>query len=198
MKAYHFVGSLVSEPDLIRKTSPALIRCILCIGLLSACHTKWEAKPRAATTVGVTTTAKQEKPQAIAAKSKAKVPPTQTAATTLDSELPAKPQTLSEQVGNRLSASFEVKTLDRGTLQIVKSAAGKSSASLFEEAIILGKLRAFLKSSALASMSSSVIFHTGVATVNLSREMTSGSASVLIAEMLSLDGVNEVRVIFTK
>lgn len=198
MKAYHFVGSLASEPTLLSKNRYVFIPCIVCIGLLSACQTKRDSMAPAAIAAGIATTADQRKPQASATMPKAKVAPTKTAATALDSKPPARPQTLSEQVGTRLRASFEVKTLDRATLQVLKPSAGRSSTSLFEEAIILGRLRSFLKSSATANTHSSVIFHEGVAAVSFSGEINSASASVLIEKMLSLDGVNEVRAVFAK
>ena len=183
---------------MLSKNYMALVRCIVCMGLLSACQIKQEAKAPAAIAAGSTTNAGQKKPQAVTAQPKAKVAPTKTESTVLDSELTAKPQTLSEQVGILLRASFEAKTLDRGALQVSKPSAGRSSTSLFEEAIILGRLRSFLKSSATANTHSSVVFHAGVATVNFSGEIHSGSASGLIAKMLSLDGVNEVRAVFAK
>lgn len=198
MKAYDFVGSLASEPALLSKTCLKLFRCIICMGLLSACQTKREFKIPATVAEGVTTTANHKNLQVVTAMPKSKVPPMQTAATTLDSKLPASLQTLSEQVGTSLSASFEVKNLDNSILQVVKHSAAKSSTSLFEESIILGRLRSFLKSSATATTHSSVVFHAGVATVNFSTEINSAPASVLITKMLSLDGVNEVRAVFAK
>lgn len=198
MKAYHFVGSLASEPALLTKTCLTLSCCIICVGLLNACQTKRDAKVPVPVAAGMTTSADQRKPQAVTATPKAKVPPIQTAATPLGSNLPAKLQTLSEQVGNSLRASFEVKTPDKNSLQVLKPSAAKSSSSLFEESIILGRLRSFLKSSATTTTHPSVVFHAGVATVNFSSEVNSASASVLIAKMLSLDGVNEVRAVFAK
>jgi hypothetical protein len=94
-----------------------------------------------------------------------------------------------------LRSSFEVADIDGKSIRVRKSTAGTVAPSLFEEAIILGKLRAFLKSSP-SSANHSVSFHNGTATMSLSPKMNSGTASVLIAKMLSLDGVNEVRVGF--
>jgi hypothetical protein len=198
MKAYHFVGSLASEPVLLSKTCLTLIRCIICIGLLSACQTKREAGAPISAAAGIITTADQRRPQDVTSMPKSKVPPIQTAATALDPKLPIKPQSLSEQVGTTLRASFEVKTPDKSSLQVLKPAAAKSSSSLFEDSIILGRLRSFLKSSATTTTHPSVVFHAGVATMNFSSEVNSASASVLIAKMLSLDGVNEVRAVFAK
>jgi hypothetical protein len=146
----------------------------------------------------ITPSAEQRKRQTVTSTPKSKVPPVQTAATPLDLKLPIKPQTLSGQVGTTLNASFEVKTPDKNSLQVLKPSAAKSSSSLFEESIILGRLRSFLKSSAATTTHPSVVFHAGVATVNFSSEVNSASVSVLIAKMLSLDGVNEVRAVFAK
>jgi hypothetical protein len=112
------------------------------------------------------------------------------------SVLPPQPQPLSTQVGERLRSSFEVADIDGESIRVRKSSAQSAVPSLFEEAIILGKLRAFLKSST-ASENQSVSFHNGTATVSLSPKINSGTASVLIAKMLSLDGVNEVRAGFS-
>jgi hypothetical protein len=198
MKAYHFVGSLASEPVLLSKTFLTLVRCIVCMGLLSACQTKREFKVPDTVAAVKTTTADQRKPQTVTSKPKSEVLFVETSVTTLDSKPPASPQTLSEQVGKILLASFEVKTLDKRTLRVLKAPAAKSSTSLFEESIILGRLRSFLKSSTTATTAPSVVFYSGVATVKFSGEINSASASVLIAKMLSVNGVNEVRAVFAK
>jgi len=108
-----------------------------------------------------------------------------------DSVLPPQSQPLSAQVGERLLSSFEVADIDGESIRVGKSTAKTAAPSLFEEAIILGKLRAFLKSST-SSANLTVTFHNGTATVSFSPKINSGTASVLIAKMLSLDGVNEV------
>jgi hypothetical protein len=100
------------------------------------------------------------------------------------------------QVSERLHSSFAVTDIDGKSIRVRKSTAETAAPSLFEEAIILGKLRAFLKSSS-ASENQSVSFHNGTATVSLSPKINSGTASVLIAKMLSLDGVNGVRADFS-
>jgi len=91
-----------------------------------------------------------------------------------------------------LRSSFEVADIGDESIRVRKSSAQAAPPSLFEEAIILGKLRAFLKSSN-ASGNQSVTFQNGTAVVSFSPRIKSGAASVLIAKMLSLDGVNEVR-----
>jgi hypothetical protein len=100
------------------------------------------------------------------------------------------------QVSERLRSSFEVADVDGESIRVRKSSAQAAAPSLFEEAIILGKLRAFLKSSN-SSAKQSVTFRNGTATVSLSPKINSGTASVLIAKMLLLDGVNEVRAGFS-
>jgi hypothetical protein len=109
---------------------------------------------------------------------------------------PPRTQTLAEQVAMRLGSSFAVKPEGSDALRIEKAPVGAAAPSLFEEAIILGKLRAILKSSAPAGSNSSVSFQAGMAAVSLPQSINSGTASVLIAKMLSLDGVNELRADF--
>jgi hypothetical protein len=113
-----------------------------------------------------------------------------------DSVLPPQSQPLSAQVGERLRSSFEVADIDGESIRVRKSSAQSAAPSLFEEAIILGKLRSFLKLAA-APANQTVTFHNGTATVSFSPKINSGTASVLIAKMLSLDGVNEVRAGFS-
>lgn len=169
---------------------------VLSIGFLCACQAKRESGVIVATAASVTATEYQKKTERVVVKSKTRA--SETTPAVWDSKIIAKTQTFSDQIGARLHASFEVKTLDKDTLQVSKSSARKSSASLFEEAIIVGKLRSFLKSSATANTQQSVTFHAGVATVNFLEAVNPGSVSVLIAKMLSLDGVNEVRAIFAE
>lgn len=170
--------------------------CILSSGLLCACQAKRESKLPTVTAAAVTTTKYQKKPERVVVKSKTRA--SEATLAVLDSKIPAKTQTFSDQIGAKLQASFEVVSLHKDTLQVSKSSAQKSSASLFEEAIIVGKLRSFLKSSATAKTHQSVGFHAGVATVNFLETVNPGSVSVLIAKMLSLDGVNEVRAVFAE
>ena len=193
MKASCVVGLLI--PFLESLINKRLV-FVLSIGFLCACQSKRESGVPVATAAGVTATEYQKKPERVVVKSKTRA--SETTLAVWDSKIPAKTQTFSDQIGARLQASFEVKTLDKDTLQVSKSSAQKSSASLFEEAIIIGKLRSFLKSAAPAKTQQSVTFHAGVATVNFLEAVNPGSVSVLIAKMLSLDGVNEVRAIFAE
>jgi hypothetical protein len=123
---------------------------------------------------------------------------TQPGKTQSDSALPPKVDSIAEQVGTRLRSSLDVKIEGPDTLWARKPSASSAMPSLFEEAIILGKLRAFLKSAVVTTPNTSVLFHNGQATLALPSTINSGTASVLIARMLSLDGVNAVRAIFGK
>ncbi len=193
MKASCLVGLLI---PLLESLINKRLVLILSIGFLCACQAKRESGVPVATAAGVTATEYQKKTERVVGKSKTRA--SEKTLAVLDSKIPAKTQTLSDQIGARLQASFDVKILDKDTLQVSKSSAQKSSASLFEEAIIVGKLRSFLKSAVTANTQQSVTFHAGVATVNFLEAVNPGSVSVLIAKMLSLDGVNEVRAIFAE
>jgi hypothetical protein len=190
MKAYRFERSSGPAFRWLRKTGFFTIRSVICLGLLSACQTKKVVQAPSETTITGVSTAGSSARQVVTRTPKQTVPPARQEQP--DSVLPPRPQPLSTQVGERLRSSFEVTDIDGKSIRVGKSTAKTAAPSLFEEAIILGKLRAFLKSSS-ASENQSVSFHNGTATVSLSPKINSGTASVLIAKMLSLDGVNEVR-----
>jgi len=174
----------------LRKTGFITIRSLVCIGLLSACQTKKVVQAPSETAITGVSTAGSSARQIVPRTPKPTVPSAQQEQP--DSVLPPRPQAVSAKVGERLRSSFEVADIDGESIRVRKSTAQAATPSLFEEAIILGKLRAFLKSST-SSAKQSVTFHNGTATVSLSPKINSGTASVLIAKMLSLDGVNEVR-----
>jgi hypothetical protein len=190
MKAYRFERSSGPAFRWLRKTGFFTIQSVICLGLLSACQTKKVVQAPSETTITGVSTAGSSARQVVTRTPKPTVPPARQEQP--DSVLPPRPQPLSTQVGERLRSSFEVTDIDGKSIQVGKSTAKTAAPSLFEEAIILGKLRAFLKSST-ASANQSVTFHNGTATVSFSPKINSGTASVLIAKMLSLDGVNEVR-----
>lgn len=194
MKAYRFERSSGPAFRWLRKTGFFTIRSVICLGLLSACQTKKVVQAPSETTITGVSTAGSSARQVVTRTPKPTVPPARQEQP--DSVLPPRPQPLSTQVGERLRSSFEVTDIDSKSIRVGKSTAKTAAPSLFEEAIILGKLRAFLKSST-ASANQSVTFHNGTATVSLSPKINSGTASVLIAKMLSLDGVNEVRAGFS-
>jgi hypothetical protein len=108
----------------------------------------------------------------------------------LDSEV-----LLQEQVGNRLQTTFEVTREGSNVLFIQKSKKTALPVSLFEESIILGKVRACLQEASIHTPSS---FHNGTASIAFPSSVKSGTASVLIAKILGLDGVESVRSTFEK
>ena len=194
MKAYRFERSTAPAFRWLRITGFFTIRSLICIGLLSACQTTKVVQAPSETAITGVSTAGSSVRHVVPRTPKATVPSAQQEQP--DSVLPLRPQAVSAQVGERLRSSFEVAEIDSENIRVRKSSAQAAVPSLFEEAIILGKLRAFLKSST-ASANQSVTFHNGTATVSLSPKINSGTASVLIAKMLSLDGVNEVRAGFS-
>ena len=190
MKAYRFKRSSAPAFRWLRKIGYLTVRSLICIGLLSACQTKKETQSPTKTAITGVATEGSSARQVVSRAPKPTVSPARQEQP--DSVLPPRPQAVSAQVGERLRSSFEVADIDGESIRVRKSSAQAAAPSLFEEAIILGKLRAFLKSSN-SSAKQSVTFHNGTATVSLSPKINSGTASVLIAKMLSLDGVNEVR-----
>jgi hypothetical protein len=170
----------------------------VCLGLLSACQTKKESQTPSG--VAVTRVEAQDSlvPSTVAPAPKPKVSPSRQDRKQPDSVPPTQSQPLSLQVSERLRSyfEFEVTDIDGKSIRVRKSSTETATPSLFEEAIILAKLRSFLKLAA-APANQSVTFHNGTATVSFSPKINSGTALVLIAKMLSLDGVNEVRAGFS-
>jgi hypothetical protein len=196
MRAYRFKRSPSPALQWLRKAGLLTAGTFVCLGLLSACQTKKESQ----TPSGVAVTRVEAQDSLLCSTvepaPKPKVSLFQQERKQPDSVLPPQSQPLSAQVGERLRSSFEVADIDGESIRVRKSSAQSAVPSLFEEAIILGKLRVFLKSSN-SSAKQSVTFRNGTATVSLSPKINSGTASVLIAKMLSLDGVNEVRAGFS-
>ncbi|MFM8831300.1 MAG: hypothetical protein ACKOHM_09895 [Spartobacteria bacterium] len=190
MKAYRIERSPASALRWLRKTGLAAIRSLVCLALLSACQTKRVVQAPSETVFTGVSTAGSTARQIVPRTPHPTVPPARQEQP--DSVLPPRPQAVSAQVGERLRSSFEVADIGDESIRVQKFSAQAAPPSLFEEAIILGKLRAFLKSSN-ASGNQSVTFQNGTAVVSFSPRINSGTASVLIAKMLSLDGVNEVR-----
>jgi len=189
MKAYRFERSSAPGFRWLRMTVFFTIRSMICLVLLSACQTKKVVQAPSETAITGVSTAGSSARQVVTRTPKPIVPSARQEQ--LGSALPPQSQPLWAQVGEHLRSSFEVADIHGESIRVRKSSAQSAVPSLFEEAIILGKLRAFLKSST-ASENQSVSFHSGTATVSLSPKINSGTASVLIAKMLSLDGVNEV------
>jgi hypothetical protein len=195
MIAYRFQRFYACVLFCYKKASFLLGQSLVCFVLLTACQTKRavskeaSAEPRPAIaqkSVESVKSTSSRKPGGAPA-------PTEKTRPALP---PAPPQTLEEQVSEHLRSSFEVTDIDGKSMRVGKSTAKTAAPSLFEEAIILGKLRSFLKLAA-APANQTVTFHNGTATVSFPPKINSGTASVLIAKMLSLDGVNEVRAGFS-
>jgi type IV secretory pathway VirB10-like protein len=189
MRAYRFKRSPAPAFQWLRKAGLLTAKTFVCLGLLSACQTKKESQTPTETAITGVSTAGSSVRQVVARAPKPTVPSARQEQP--GSVLPPQPQPLSTQVGERLRSSFEVADIDGESIRVRKSTAETAAPSLFEEAIILGKLRSFLKLAA-APANQTVTFHNGTAAVSFSPKINSGTASVLIAKMLSLDGVNEV------
>ncbi|MEI8293942.1 MAG: hypothetical protein WCG66_08115 [bacterium] len=110
--------------------------------------------------------------------------------------LPQPVLSIAEQVGTRLGSSFVVTNNRANALSAQKSRGRSEGPALFEEAILLGKLRAVLKSSPAVGANGSVAFQSGEATVHFPASINSGTAAILISKMLALDGVNGVQAVF--
>ncbi len=191
MIAYRLQRSLASAYPRCRRIGLLVVQIILCLGLLSACQTRRAAKKEIAIAPIAAALTKVPERSAVAPISKSSVPSTQS-----DSALTPRAESITQQVGARLRSSFDIKIEGTDILWVRKPSASSAMTSLFEEAIILGKLRAFVKSATASAPNASVAFHNGQATVTLPSTLNSGTASVLIAKMLSLDGVNVVRAAF--
>jgi len=110
--------------------------------------------------------------------------------------LPPKTEALlQDHVENLLQSTFEVTREGSDVLFIQKSTKSAPTVSLFEESIILGKVRACLQEASLHTPSS---FHNGTASIAFPSKVKSGTASVVIAKILGLDGVDRVRSSFGK
>jgi hypothetical protein len=191
MRAYRFKRSPAPAFQWLREAGLLSAKTFACLGLLSACQTKKESQTPSGVTVTRVEAQNSLVRSTVAPSPKPKVSPSRQDRKQPDSVPPTQSQPLSLQVSERLRSSFEVTDIDGKSIRVGKSTAKTAAPSLFEEAIILGKLRAFLKSST-SSANLTVTFHNGTATVSFSPKINSGTASVLIAKMLSLDGVNEV------
>lgn len=198
MIASRFQRSLASACPRCRRIGLFIAQILLVIGFLSGCQSRTVAEKESARAPRVAALAKAPEPPSVTPKPKPSVLSSQRDKVQYDPALTPKAETTTEQVGARLRSSFDVQIEGADTLLVGKASASSEMPSLFEEAIILGKLRAFLKSSTATAPNTSVSFHNGQATVTLPSTINSGTASVLIAKMLSLDGVNVARAVFGK
>ena len=196
VRAYRFKRSPAPTFRWLRKAGLLTARTLVCLGLVSACQTKKESQTPSGVAVTRVEARNSLVRSTVAPAPKPKVSPSRQDRKQPDSVPPTQSQPLSLQVSERLSSSFEVTDIDGKSIRVGKSTAETAAPSLFEEAIILGKLRSFLKLAA-APANQTVTFHNGTATVSFSPKINSGTASVLIAKMLSLDGVNGVRADFS-
>jgi hypothetical protein len=195
MIAYRFQRFYACASPCFKKIGLLLVQSLICLGLLTACQTKRAVSKEAG---AENRPALAQKPVESANSTSNRKPggapaPTEKPRPALP---PPRSQTLAEQVAIRLSSSFAVKPEGSDALRIEKAPVGAAAPSLFEEAIILGKLRAILNSSSPAGPNASVSFQAGKAVVSLPHSINSGTASVLIVKMLALDGVNELRADF--
>jgi hypothetical protein len=196
MRAYRFKRSPAPAFQWLREAGLLTAKTFACLGLLSACQTKKESQTPSGVTVTRVEAQNSLVRSTVAPAPKPKVSPSRQDRKQPDSVPPTQSQPLSLQVSERLRSSFEVTDIVGKSIRVRKSTAETTAPSLFEEAIILGKLRSFLKLAA-APANQTVTFHNGTANVGFPPKINSGTASVLIAKMLSLDGVNEVRAGFS-
>jgi len=105
--------------------------------------------------------------------------------------------TTSEEVAGRLGGSFSVLFENPETLLIRRAdRAPVPPPALFEEAILLGQIRATLNAATLKAPDAKVTFHNGSAAMGFPHDVNPGTACVVIAKILALEGVNEVRARF--
>jgi hypothetical protein len=99
-------------------------------------------------------------------------------------------------VSEKLSTSFQVVLDSPDSLRVSKKNSPPAPApSLFEESILLGKIRGVLAPAA-SRPSRPASFKNGVASVTIAPTTSPGTAALAIAKILSLDGVNEVHAVF--
>ena len=118
---------------------------------------------------------------------------------------PVSPQPRSESPATSLAAEFlrkdfEVSLLGSNSLRVSpKNRTARRLPALFEESILLGKIRAVLQSANPASRrtASSASFQGGIATISFDRDIAPETAAAAVSRMISLDGVHEVRANFT-
>ena len=105
---------------------------------------------------------------------------------------PARADSTAVQVAQQLGSSFEVSFSGEDRLGVRKpNRRPGPAASLFEEAILLGKVRGALKTPGTRAT-----IKGGVALLSFPAATNPGSASVVIAKTLALEGVEEVQAAF--
>ena len=92
-------------------------------------------------------------------------------------------------VAQNLGPGFSVLSISPTSLRVAEiPLSTRPTPSLFEESILLGKIRAALKTSAATKAS----FKNGTAGISLPGNTTPMTASAIIEKLFSIDGVNEV------
>lgn len=96
-------------------------------------------------------------------------------------------------VAQNLGPGFSVLSISPTSLRVAEiPLSTRRAPSLFEESILLGKIRATLKTSAASKAS----FKNGTAVISLPGNIAPATASGIIEKLFSIDGVNEVRANF--
>jgi hypothetical protein len=104
-----------------------------------------------------------------------------------------KPPELEDWMANQLGSGVKVRLGRAGKLLITRSLQKNEQIPLFEEAIILGKLRALVRA-ADPLKSGEVEFRAGVATVAINAPLQSDRALRVILKILDIPEVSEVRI----
>ena len=169
--------------------------------LVSGCATRKAAtsaqaqvKPVAATAAALVV------PTASPAPSLRKPPTLQSTSPAPESLTPPRPRSPhSAQVAGKLDSAFVVESPEPDSLLVSKkNSAAARTPSLFEQSILLGKIRGTLTSSSprSAHLAQSASLKNGLATISIPSSTPAGTAAVAIAKILALDGVTTVRADF--
>jgi hypothetical protein len=105
----------------------------------------------------------------------------------------------SARFAEKLGSTFQIVSIDSESLLVSKkNSTPARTSSLFEESILLGKIRSALTSTAphSAPLAKSASLKNGLATVPISPSTPPGTAAVTIAKILALDGITAARVKF--
>lgn len=115
-----------------------------------------------------------------------------------DSSPPTSRVTRSAQVAEKLDSAFLVESLAPDSLLVSKKTTAARTPSLFEQSILLGKIRSTLTSAnpRSAPLAASASLQKGIATFPIAPSTPPGAAAVAIAKILALDGVHSVRADF--
>jgi hypothetical protein len=105
----------------------------------------------------------------------------------------------SAEVAGKLDSAFVVESIGQDFLLVSKkTSAPARTPSLFEQSILLGKIRGTLTSASprSAQLAQSASLKNGLATISIPSSTPAGTAAVAIAKILALDGVTSVRANF--